>query len=486
MKDAVYPLYVRMMLFLFGLSFYWFSILHTIFNAPVLHHNEAYFATYIWLVLVYANTFMLGIAFCLAKKLTPFAYRNVLVFGIAALGCLGISLIFIGFNFPNLQWVSFVGAFMASTGSVILQMLFREASALLATKSSQKAFYALSAVFGMLLYLLSVCLPLPLTIALSCSAPLASAIMLRRAVVTCGGTVTVGEMAPRRPPNEKPSFVLPFPIFACCFTFALAQGVSRTNFLPMPTNIDSSWSLLISGAILMVVGVAALDFFISEKWRGALLNILFLPLATILSLTMPFFIFESAIVVNFLIFVGHLLFIICIYSELDRALSSRFLPTQVLAAGIICINIGLSAGALLGIAFEGVLETWMLGALIGGLCLAALASRAMLAQRIVDRFACGDGLSKGSEQGEADDGQNQHDLLDSVRQQCVSAMRVYSLSKREEEILEYLVRGRSAKSIAAEKSISYNTVKTHMSHIYMKIDVHNREELIKAIEDIEG
>ncbi len=55
------------------------------------------------------------------------------------------------------------------------------------------------------------------------------------------------------------------------------------------------------------------------------------------------------------------------------------------------------------------------------------------------------------------------------------------LSKREEEILSYLTRGYQYKEIAEALFISYDTVRTHIKHIYKKLHVRSRSEaIIKA------
>lgn len=75
------------------------------------------------------------------------------------------------------------------------------------------------------------------------------------------------------------------------------------------------------------------------------------------------------------------------------------------------------------------------------------------------------------------------DMLDTISRHCHLAAQAYALSAREEEVLGYLVRGKSAKSIAKEAYISYNTVKTHIGHIYKKFDVHTREDLLREVEN---
>lgn len=55
------------------------------------------------------------------------------------------------------------------------------------------------------------------------------------------------------------------------------------------------------------------------------------------------------------------------------------------------------------------------------------------------------------------------------------------LTKREAEVLSFLVAGRSGPYISEQLCVSDNTVKSHVRHIYTKLDVHNRQELIDLV-----
>lgn len=55
------------------------------------------------------------------------------------------------------------------------------------------------------------------------------------------------------------------------------------------------------------------------------------------------------------------------------------------------------------------------------------------------------------------------------------------LTKRETEVLSFLVEGRSGPYISEHLCVSDNTVKSHVRHIYTKLDVHNRQELIDLV-----
>lgn len=64
-------------------------------------------------------------------------------------------------------------------------------------------------------------------------------------------------------------------------------------------------------------------------------------------------------------------------------------------------------------------------------------------------------------------------------------------SDRELEVLRCLAKGLSNEKIANRLFISVNTVKTHVQHIYLKLEVNNRTEacskaLLKGIIDLSG
>lgn len=69
-------------------------------------------------------------------------------------------------------------------------------------------------------------------------------------------------------------------------------------------------------------------------------------------------------------------------------------------------------------------------------------------------------------------------------QQPVVAAKDYQLTNREKEILQLLSSGNSFKLIASELSISLDTVRTHIKHIYDKLHVRSQIEAVsKAINE---
>jgi NarL family two-component system response regulator LiaR len=56
------------------------------------------------------------------------------------------------------------------------------------------------------------------------------------------------------------------------------------------------------------------------------------------------------------------------------------------------------------------------------------------------------------------------------------AGRIRGLTDREKEVLRCLQQGATNQEIAARLRISGHTVKTHLDHIFRKLNVHNRTQ----------
>ncbi|MEC4273163.1 helix-turn-helix transcriptional regulator [Adlercreutzia sp. R25] len=69
-----------------------------------------------------------------------------------------------------------------------------------------------------------------------------------------------------------------------------------------------------------------------------------------------------------------------------------------------------------------------------------------------------------------------------IDDRCRMLSEAHGLSGREAEILGYLARGRSQPYIREELVLSKNTVATHVKHIYQKLNVHSRQELLDLFE----
>lgn len=67
---------------------------------------------------------------------------------------------------------------------------------------------------------------------------------------------------------------------------------------------------------------------------------------------------------------------------------------------------------------------------------------------------------------------------------CSLVAAQFGLTPRETEVLGYLIEGRSHPFIRDELCISKGTVDTHVRHIYSKMEVSSKQELISAVKDV--
>lgn len=65
---------------------------------------------------------------------------------------------------------------------------------------------------------------------------------------------------------------------------------------------------------------------------------------------------------------------------------------------------------------------------------------------------------------------------------CHAIADAYKLSPRERDVLFLLSKGRTIEYIAGDLGISFNTAKSHIRHVYVKVGVHTRQELLNLIE----
>ncbi|WP_296012141.1 LuxR C-terminal-related transcriptional regulator [uncultured Adlercreutzia sp.] len=71
------------------------------------------------------------------------------------------------------------------------------------------------------------------------------------------------------------------------------------------------------------------------------------------------------------------------------------------------------------------------------------------------------------------------------RERCEAVANTYLLSRRENEVMYYLARGYKSSFIQQQLYISEGTAKTHIRHIYRKLNIHSQQELIHLIDEVE-
>lgn len=74
---------------------------------------------------------------------------------------------------------------------------------------------------------------------------------------------------------------------------------------------------------------------------------------------------------------------------------------------------------------------------------------------------------------------------DRFSKQMAAVRESFGLSAREAEVAELIARGNTVAHIAELLFVSENTVRTHSKRIYVKLDIHKRQELIELVESFD-
>lgn len=153
-------------------------------------------------------------------------------------------------------------------------------------------------------------------------------------------------------------------------------------------------------------------------------------------------------------------------SELDISLIDKVLITLSILAG------AAASGLVMPIVqdYGAATASGVASALLGATCVLVLLSGLSLAKLVGARQESDFRMRVKRENAE--------------REACQLAEigNAYGLSTRERQVFEMLVRGDTIAAIAEAMGVAYNTAKAHTTHIYQKLGVHSRNEMIELLE----
>ena len=76
--------------------------------------------------------------------------------------------------------------------------------------------------------------------------------------------------------------------------------------------------------------------------------------------------------------------------------------------------------------------------------------------------------------------------LDLIATQSQIVREHYRLTAREAEVMELIARGHSVARIAESLVVSENIIRTHSKHLYTKLGIHKKQELVDLLEGFRG
>ena len=74
--------------------------------------------------------------------------------------------------------------------------------------------------------------------------------------------------------------------------------------------------------------------------------------------------------------------------------------------------------------------------------------------------------------------------MPSIIKKIIRKKGIYELSVREHEVLVALSEGLSNREIAEKLYVSLNTIKTHISNIYAKLNVNRRTQAVQKAREV--
>lgn len=499
---------------LIGIGSYWAWASVSMVTASLWQTGSADLSHASWLVNVVAHCVSL-LAFAALSAKTPIGFHGrtaTTLFPAIVIG--GTALLSIGYANGDFTALVFAGSAVSGIGTAGMLMLWCEPYARLNQVSEQRLILGGSIVAGMLIALLIPNLPGLAAIGTTLLLPAVTSLCVKHVEsldsksdatsLRSAPEPTVAHKENRRAEAGPPFFKTIFQqgkrnvaiLFICCFILALPTGLFQNwhTYTEAGGN-PSGWNTILSCVCMLIVIAICLDYYFMEKRSTFVFSRLVIPLIAGGLLIIPSLAsgkstslsgFESW--AGVLTLTGYHLFLVYAYTEFGLLASEARVPAhRVFAWGTSAIDIGLIAGTALVSAIQHFSSTWAIGITFGVVYLLLLVGILLFPKvfesvenRERDKAAVLK-LRSGVGKSGASGGNPLHD----IEGRCGVVARMYGLSAREQDVLEYLLKGRTLQSIANETFLSYNTVKTHVSHIYQKTGVHSRDELIDLLDKIE-
>ena len=251
-----------------------------------------------------------------------------------------------------------------------------------------------------------------------------------------------------------------------CLAYSLPLGLFQS--LAGPPHPGASWWLpLLGGSAALTLVVAAIDELVRRRLGSSgAVGAIVMPVAIAGLLLCTSTNSIGLTWTGLLFFFSQQLLTVIVYARACEAAHLRLLPVvSTLAPVIIMTDVGFAAGMAIA----------ALGARSSDTPTSSLILGVAYALILVGFFSSG-ALRPGRAlipTSKRPNNSNEPPELKAAR-----VARSYELTPREEDLLEQLLRGKSVPGIAQDLSLSVNTVRSHVAHIYQKTGVHSKDELI--------
>lgn len=263
-----------------------------------------------------------------------------------------------------------------------------------------------------------------------------------------------------------------------CLMYSLPLGFFQTRFAFATGNSIPGWAATIGLAFVLMAAVVAVDLLVRRDREESIILKVVVPIS--IGGLMLFAVVGdgSAQAAGVLLYASQQLLTVLFYSQFaEYAHASRIAPIRIFAVGVGFVDGGFILGMVAGELSLVLFQSHYLELTLGIAYVVALAGFLVFSNRAgKSLFVDGDAPeSTGEPAAPAPD--------DALRSRIDGVSEDFALTAREREMVSYIMRGKSVPAIASEAYLSPNTVKTHLSHVYQKLDVHSRDELVRFVED---
>lgn len=268
----------------------------------------------------------------------------------------------------------------------------------------------------------------------------------------------------------------------CVFCWSLTNKLIRTTYALLDIEMVTGGSFAQAQAVATFIGLSVAIAFIAwmllypSRFKFgyiyrilfvfSLAGILFVPIASSSdSFSLVFYALNS-VAIQMLRILLWILILVIVSSR--RALSVRIFG---IVAGLYLT--GISFGSLLGQVFS----QQGFAALPNAMNFLTMGAVVMLALCFVFIFTEADANSLMHFVPKKENG--------SLKNRCLALAASRKLSSREEDVMELIASGRDIAYIQNKLCLSKSTVSTHRTHIYQKLGIHSKQELLDLLEQVD-
>lgn len=431
----------------------------------------------------FANAFTLLLVLLLAGRIGPLCQKGRMTFLVSCLGGAGTIAVYASAWLAGAQadWVFYIGAVLTGCGSAWVLVSWGEVYSSLDDERSS-AYMMAAFVIGFALYFLCMALTSALA-ALACALMLpASGLMARRAQERSAELLPVGKR------DSAVRFAArTWKVFVALFVF----GVTFWVCLQLNGTGAAGGASVVIGSMCLLLVVAAAVVGLRQRLHLRLVYQIVLPLMlfSFLATCIP----DDGVagwLAGILAMSSYTCLDCFVYMTMAQVShATGYSPTRGFAVGRLVEGlvapVALLVYELIGTPSAGMSSTgdasFLMFALAVSVALVLVAGLALSGPQEYTRT---------DEQGDGtpgkDGGASATQLSAALfARQCETAFERYGCTERERQVVLLITRGRSIPQVSQRLQVSSSTVKTHLRHVYEKMGVSDRQEMLDLIEGIQ-